>query len=1445
MAPCVNKECRSISPNVNSDSGVGNDGGSSHSVGRTTLREVSFRKDRGYSIMIPVKVNNSDNLAVVDTAAQVTVLSKDFAVGLGISLTGADKVLLKGAAKEGSMVASIVKGIKLAIGKSVFQWDVYVAPITDDIILGLDFLVANECVVDLKSSAVIIEGEVIPAVICRHGGEEFSVCRVTLSQRVVVPPQSCAQGMVSIDGVCSTGYVISPFLIKTDLACPSVVVTGKGRVPMTFVNLGSNFITLKPGKLVGSAMELGDVLLPDISCNRSSDQDSGSPSLMLTSNTGNGDRVASPGSSTSLMVSSCAGDVDHLASPRDSDTTILEESLVSEATVKCITAGQDVTEVESHMIVPEHLKSLLERSSPNLDNEQIRELASLMKDYSDVFSEHDLDLGCFTGVTHKIDTKDAQPVKHRLRRVPLGFENEEEKHLKKMLEAQVIRPSNSEWAAAPVLVRKKDGGVRWCIDYRNLNSLTVKDTYPLPLIEECLDTLGGNLFYSSCDMTSSYWQIPLEPSDSHKTAFVTKYGLFEHCRMPFGLCNAPATFMRAMNFVLRGLTWSVVLAFLDDVLILGKSSQEHFDNVRLVLDRFREHRIKLKPSKCVFFQTELKFLGKLVSREGVRIDPEKVEKVVNWPQPKCTKDVESFLGLVNYHREHVRQFAEIASPLYSLTGPKIKFVWEQQHTEAFGKLKEVLVSAPVLGYPRNEGAYILDCDASGTAIGAELLQLQDGAYRVISYGSYALTPAQRKYCTTRKELLAIIRFTRQYRHYLLGRKFLVRTDHSSLAWLMRFRYIEGQLARWLEEISQYDMEIVHRKGKLHQNADSLSRIPDELEFCDCYRAGIDIEQLPCGGCSYCTRAHNQWSRFEEHVDYVVPLAVRSITQGSPVQEDSSEDEGEEPDGSGTDWFTSYSLQELHGHQEEDADLQPLLSWLGSAEEPATDVLQLQSPATKHLWLCRSQLSLEHGVLYYKWEDVTPRRCFVVPRSLRDEVLRQCHDVRLAGHLGQTKTIEIAKKSFFWYNMSTDCKNYVASCAACSVHKKPRVWPRAGLRKYHAGAPMERIHIDILGPFTASAAGNVYILMIVDQFSKWFECYALPNQTAETIVEKVVNEFIARFGCPLYIHSDQGKNVDGKLVRAICDLLEITKTRTTPYRPAANGQVERYNRLLLQMVRCCVKGATRDWDKYLPQLAAAVRSMPNRSTGYTANLMMLGREVLSPRDLTFRLFDQAVDYDPPAYVRELLDILRAVHQKAREHLKVAQARQKKTYDLKLFDRCYEVGDLVYKLESAKRPGQSKKLSRVWSGPYLVVKVFSPVLYTIKAKRKEWVCHHDRLKPCQDRFIPLWLRRMRHELLELDTTIAYDEEEDDEDFLEDVFRDLFREQDEEQLDVSFSSADIIMSTPTPLQDADAVTPEVVVETSQPHGSSPTGTSQKSPVKTRVGRKIVPPPHLQDYL
>ncbi|VDI11720.1 Hypothetical predicted protein [Mytilus galloprovincialis] len=328
----------------------------------------------------------------------------------------------------------------------------------------------------------------------------------------------------------------------------------------------------------------------------------------------------------------------------------------------------------------------------------------------------------------------------------------------------------------------------------------------------------------------------------------------------------------------------------------------------------------------------------------------------------------------------------------------------------------------------------------------------------------------------------------------------------------------------------------------------------------------------------------------------------------------------------------------------------------------------------------------------------------------------------------------------------DCKLYVSTCHICNRYKKPLKRAKAELGRYHSGVPFERIHLDILGPLPVTQQNNKYVLVIIDQFTKWLECCPLPNQNAEVVAKALMDSTISRFGCPMELHTDQGKNVDGRVIRQLCDLLEVSKTRTSAYHPASNGQVERYNRIITQLIRCFLKKNQNRWDIHLQQLAGAIRATENRQTGFTPNFMVFGREVNQPIDLVLgQIKERFPDQDICKYVQSLRNSLKDAHDIARDNLKSAQKRQKQDYDLNLNFRKYCVGDIVLKLDTARKVGISPKLKAPWKGPYVVIEVKSPALLKIKDRKREEVVHHDRLKLCIDREIPLWLQRLRNDIL----------------------------------------------------------------------------------------------------
>ena len=471
--------------------------------------------------------------------------------------------------------------------------------------------------------------------------------------------------------------------------------------------------------------------------------------------------------------------------------------------------------------------STVDLSSTELTGPEKIGLCALIDSYADIFSTGEGDLGRTSVVRHEIPTGDDVPVHQRNYRQPFHLRQEVQRQVDVLLEQGLVEPSRSPWCSPVLMVPKKDGTFRFCVDFRKLNSKTQWIEYPMPRVDECLESLSGSTMFTTLDLASGYWQVEVNEGDRQKTAFSTTQGHFQFVTMPMGLKGAPATFQQLMNLVLRGLHWTSVLVYLDDIIIFAPSFSQHQERLRTVFDRLRGAGLKLKPSKCYFAQPSVKFLGHVVSAEGVHTDPEKARKIEDWPTPQNVHEVRSFMGLATYYRRFIRDFSELAAPLTDLTGKRVSFKWTEDEAHAFECLKKKLVSAPVLAHPLfdKDHPFVLKTDASGIGLGAILSQVQEGKERVVAYASRKLNKAEQSYGIPEREALAMVWGINHFRPFLYGQRFVIVTDHQPLTFLKTIKDPKGRLARWIHELSAYDYDVKYKPGRSHNDADALSRCP--------------------------------------------------------------------------------------------------------------------------------------------------------------------------------------------------------------------------------------------------------------------------------------------------------------------------------------------------------------------------------------------------------------------------------------------------------------------------------------------------------------------------------------------------------------------------------------------------------------------------------------------
>ena len=807
-------------------------------------------------------------------------------------------------------------------------------------------------------------------------------------------------------------------------------------------------------------------------------------------------------------------------------------------------------------------------------------------------------------------TKYNRPVRCGPRRLaPAGLRKEQD-CVKDMLTGGQIEPSDSPWASPVVLVTKKDGSTRFCVDYRRLNSLTVKDVYPLPRIDDSLRLLGNQ----------QYWQVAMSPEAKRKAAFVTNEGLFQFRVMPFGLCNAPATFERLMDRVLSGMRWSRCLVYLDDVISFGKSVPEALMRLEEVLTRLSEFGLQLKAKKCTFMQTEVAFLGHIVGRTGLACDPEKLSAVRNWHEPNRVKAVRQFVGFVGYYRRFVKNFAELADPLVALTRKGVPFMWGSDQQKAFDAPKACLLSAPILGFPTEEDRFVLDTDASLFAIGGVLNQVQNGEEVVIAYASRSLRISQRRYCTTRREMLVMCT---HFRSYLRGSQFTLRTDHSSLRWLQKFKNEDGMLARWYILLGQFSVTFEYRPELLHSNADGMSRQCGQCRRPDCPVSAADLPAVE-----------------NETPSLLVDQPFATSEMGDSMDSDLL------PELSGETWVASALMDELTWDiptvgadinlvtaTREDQMLQTVRSWVESGKAPPWPDCAGLSPELRCWRLHIGNLKLDSvGRLWRRRSPSAGGSQLVVPVRECQELIRQFHDSLFAGHLGITRTIFRLLDRVYWPGLRRDVKTYITSCTICLARKSPCP-RRAPMGHVEVGHRWERVAMDLLDMSVTTTRGNRYVLAMVDCFSRWTEACPLPDKTAHSVADAFFSQVVCRFGMPSVIHSDQGREFENKIMQELCILCGSHKTRTTPYHPESDGMVERFNRTLPMMLAMFAGKNRDDWDDVLPAVMMATSGNDGITHGHIGQVCM-NRPGLYDRRAVKRQFsvgDCAMRFYTPAHI----------------------------------------------------------------------------------------------------------------------------------------------------------------------------------------------------------------------
>ena len=919
------------------------------------------------------------------------------------------------------------------------------------------------------------------------------------------------------------------------------------------------------------------------------------------------------------------------------------------------------------------------------------EAKEMLKRNAKVFSKDDMDMGRTNLVKHHIKLTDPVPFKEAYRRIPPQMYDEVKTHLQEMLDLGAIRPSNSPCTSAIVLVRKKDGRLRFCIDLRKLNNRTVKDAYSLPRIESILDSLGGAQIFSTLDLKAGYWQVEMAEECKAYTAFTCgPLGFYECDTMPFGATNAPATFQRLMHDCLEELNMNWCIVYLDDIIIFSDTKEEHLKRLEAVFQKLCAAGLKLKPSKCFFFREEIEYLGHVVSGKDISTNPKKIEAVSKWPTPKTVYDVRSFLGFVGYYRRFIKNFSRITKPIREVitglenqskrTAKQTYIEWSDAADAAFEHLKAMCVSTPILAYPDYQLPFTLHTDSSTDGLGAVLYQKQDGKLRVIAYASRSVSKAESNYPAHKLEFLALKwAVYEKFHEYLYGSKsFEVFTDNNPLTYVLTSAKLDACGQRWVAKLANYNFSIRYRCGVSNTEADALSRIKWPEALSD----NVDIDN----GC------------MDTHV--INAILTGAVTKSSLIESVScsakvipTELDKDTSKLSSINWAKEQRL---------DPNLGVIIRLIESGQLTKRKLQGKDSSEIKSFLRNKKSLKLVEDVLYRKSysDNSTSKKTLwqlVVPKLFRERALLGCHDD--VGHQGILRTLSLLRERFYWPGMQEEATQHVLKCSRCLRRKTP---PQvAPLQPILVTQPLELVHMDYLS--LEPSKGNIEnVLVITDHFTRYALAYPSKTQTAQATARILWDNFICHYGFPEKFISDQGRNFESDLIKELCKIAGVKKVHTTPYHPQGNGQCERFNSTLCNMLGTLSEEEKSDWKSHLGCMTHAYNCTKHASTTYSPYYLMFGRHPRLPIDVEFGLNKPncSDNSSKSRYIQKLRRRLNYAFQKASKYSDQQASKYKHSYDKSVKGPQLHENDLVL-VKIVSHKGRHKLQDRWESEEYVVI------------------------------------------------------------------------------------------------------------------------------------------------
>ena len=897
---------------------------------------------------------------------------------------------------------------------------------------------------------------------------------------------------------------------------------------------------------------------------------------------------------------------------------------------------------------------------------------------------------------------DARPVRQKVRPLNPIQASDLKRQLDEWTKEGVIEPSRSEWASPLVpVVKKGSSKLRWCVDFRALNNVTKRDNFPLASVETCLSQLSKSKIFSTLDSCGAYHAVTIHPGSRDFTSFIAPQGLFRFKKLPFGLCNAGVCYSRLVDIALNIFkTQEFALGYLDDIICKSPDVESHVGHLTTLLEMHAHFGLKINLSKCEICRYQVKYLGHVVSAEGIKMDPDHVTRILDWSKPTTGKEMKSYLGFCNYYRSFVCEYGELSAPLTAVQNTKGPITWTGEMSRNFDKLKTAFASEPTRGYPdfdEKAAPFIIDTDFSKVCTAGVLSQQQHGREVFLGCTASKNNKAEQSYPSYKGELLSIIKTIKKFEHLLMARRFIIRTDSSALKYLTTMKCTHSLFARWSVYLADFTFVIQHRDGKSHVNADVLSRrgdIEDESQ------EASPVDEERAFPISYVDeRELGVQVEVTNPLEQVKPSHVSKVTQNdeNPIL------------------VKDISLEEIGSHSQKDYVLKTVIDFVRHQHKPNKSDLEGFSLDVKkyvHLFEC---LQVKRNVLYLNTPSMNGKKALsrvCLPETLQRKAWQAVHN---HGHLGISKTYGELRDRVYWHEMHSYVVMQNRNCVVC-ITKQASPGKTTHLQHHRRlGCFNQVVFTDTVGPlqppctYMNRKCNN--ILTIQDGYTRFLVAIPIKDLTAATIAEGIVESWIHRFSAPSQIHSDNGPAYVSDLMNHVMKRFGVKRSFSPPYVPEAN-RIERAHKVINQLLRTDRSKPVENWAAKLSTICFVYNTTVNRMTGLSPLHAMTGIQPRLPVDMIFELY-QPKRMSWNKYIDTLRSryhgIYRQLCQQDDSLIALSNASHKPNWRDNI-----EEGDQVYYFMNRIKSGITKKLVIRWSGPWLVDKKLSDSLFLISPK-----------------------------------------------------------------------------------------------------------------------------------